>query len=152
MNLEKKDSITFLAEKAREYFSKTNEANEIFDIDIAYIEWDMQYGIPEIALDKIHTLLKDSELRENHEEEIRIYELLAHVYMILSRPKEALDSYDRMFMLKDKYNLDIRSYAITYLQRANAAHRTGEYKLSLSYCDSAKYYMEKDPKYNKQAL
>ncbi|MFV0332088.1 MAG: helix-turn-helix domain-containing protein [Dysgonomonas sp.] len=146
MNLEQKDSIPYFAQQAKYYFNKEGAKNDASRIDLVLIQWTMQYESADIALEKTKSLLEDVQSNHDKYQEFEVYELLSNIYMILERPAEASATFQKMMDIRPEINSRIESsLPFIFSSGSQIADAEGKYEEALSYCDSAEFYINKNP-------
>lgn len=142
LNTQQKDSIETFGNRAKYYFNKIDNKEEIFKIDVSLIEWEMQYGSAYIALDQATQLL-DQAKGDNYNE-FYTYELISNIYNILGKSNKAETAFLKMLEIKNTNNLSVDfQMPYIYLRGAQIETSLKEYKQSLAYCDSSQVYIER---------
>lgn len=146
MNLEQKDSIPYFAQQSKYYFNKEGSKNDAFRIELALIQWIMQYESADIALDKTKSLLNDVQNNHDRYMEFEVYESLSNIYLILERPAEASATFQKMMDIRPEINSKIESsLPFIFSSGSQIADAEGKYEEALAYCDSAEFYINKNP-------
>lgn len=145
-SLESKDSIVTTAQRAKEYYQKANDKDGEIRIDACLIDWNMQYGNIELALNKTLKLLQDTKDNNNKSGEAIAYELLGRVYLFLNKADQALEAFEQMLKLKREYVTDYEKNISTFFwELATATYNAKKHDLSLTYSDSLRFYAKKYP-------
>lgn len=141
MNTLQEDSIYIFAEKAKYHFGKTDEEDQSFNVDIALIEWEMQYKSKQTALDKATELLE--KIDDNKLNELYTYELISNIYNIMGRMEEAESAFNKMMQIKCEYDIQLKGQLpYIFLRGAQMTTDLQKYEQSLAYCDSAQTYIK----------
>lgn len=141
-NTHQEDSISFFADKAKYYFEAAKDQDELFNIDMSLIEWEMQFGNAYIALDKATRLLED--VKGDSYIEFHAYELISNVYNILGRLNQSETAFLKMLEIRDKKKLSVNhQMPYIYLRGAQIQSDLKKYEQALVYCDSSQVYIDK---------
>lgn len=142
LNMEQKDSIIYYSDKAKYYFNESQEYREVFNINHSLIQWEMQYGNPQVALTKAMELLES--VGDDRKNEYRTYELISNVYNIMGELNQAEAALEKALEIRFQYNLDVNTeMPYVFLKGAQLATALGKSKEALEYCDSAEVYIQK---------
>lgn len=143
------DSIHFYTEKAKYYYAKSNDQEEILRIDMRFIRWKLIFESYIFFVD-IFDLITQSEQFPASDISPRVYSILGWAYMGSSSFTEAHNSFlKELEAIKELDPLKNKTYNISDLcivvfnELTHAASSMDNYSLAISYCDSMQHYMDK---------
>lgn len=141
LNTHQNDSISFFADKAKYYFDNVNDIDELFNIDMLLIEWEMQFGNAYIALDKATQLLEEA--KGDSYIEFHTYELISNIYNIQGKLNQSQTAFLKMLKIRDTNKLSVNpQMPYIFLRGAQIEEGLKKYEQSLAYCDSSQVYIE----------
>jgi len=146
----KMDTLRYYADKAKEYFVKADKRNLELWVEADLLRWEMYEDNPTNILDRILKLIKEGENINDHKVIMDGYSILGESYLVSNSPKEAYKAYiqelDYVRTVHDWDSVSIfNRYLGVFSEIAQAAESMEDYNEALNYCDSIRYYIEKNP-------
>lgn len=146
LNTGQRDSIDYYAEQAFNYYEKGDQKEDknsrILGLKTTLIEWEMQYGSPQLALEKATQLLENA--KDNKYDEFLVYKLISNIYNMMGKFEQAETAFLRMLELRKKYHFqEDNSMPFVFLKGAEIAKALRKYDQSLAYCDSSEVYIQR---------